>query len=415
MSEYFLYFFEVAVAVQGVGLKVARLRPLIPAVDGYERSLRLTVGIVNLDAQSPEVLQQDFADGSGAHNELLAGVKTCLLQDNSLQYNAEGLLLGTILHAEVTLTYWVGCQLIPELLIETGNGEENGGADLRQGVHQGAEIVQIVEVHLGQHVVRSIGGQDALHHMALGQEGQAAEVLASLVEDAVFVQSVALHDAALRLYDGGPFARHGEDDAQSHAARRDVDESGSNVLDEVSLEASVDECRQSIVSVVNVEHHKSCGNHVSHEAASLAGTLKLGGLVVVYDFNNIQIEGQVTDTNRDNAKMRFQAYGWKVFECDGHDFEQIERAYRKAEKVTDVPVLIIAKTVIGKGAPTKAGDFTVQIAVTAKSGAVEKKDIAIRVDPLPDWAVGTFNGGGGDGGGGRFFAGRTLGEVAGAG
>ena len=93
---------------------------------------------------------------------------------------------------------------------------------------------------------------------------------------------------------------------------------------------------------------------ISHEAASLAGTLKLGGLKLVYDFNDIQIEGHVTDTNRDDAKKRFEAYGWKVFECDGHDFEQIERAYRKAEKVTDVPVLIIARTVIGKGAPTKA-------------------------------------------------------------
>ena len=94
---------------------------------------------------------------------------------------------------------------------------------------------------------------------------------------------------------------------------------------------------------------------ISHEAASLAGTLKVNGLTLIYDFNDIQIEGHVTMAMRDNAKMRFQAYGWKVFECDGHDFDQIERAYRKAEKVTDAPVLIIATTVIGKGAPTKAG------------------------------------------------------------
>ena len=94
---------------------------------------------------------------------------------------------------------------------------------------------------------------------------------------------------------------------------------------------------------------------ISHEAASVAGTLKLGGLVVVYDFNDIQIEGHVTDTNRDNAKMRFQAYGWKVIEIDGHDFDQIQRAFLRASKESAVPVLIIATTTIGKGAPTKAG------------------------------------------------------------
>ena len=94
---------------------------------------------------------------------------------------------------------------------------------------------------------------------------------------------------------------------------------------------------------------------ISHEAASLAGTLKLGGLTAIYDFNDIQIEGHVTDTNRDDAKKRFIAYGWSVIEIDGHDFGQIDRAFRKALKITDVPVLIIAKTVIGKGAPSKAG------------------------------------------------------------
>ena len=94
---------------------------------------------------------------------------------------------------------------------------------------------------------------------------------------------------------------------------------------------------------------------ISHEAASFAGAMKLGGLVAIYDFNDIQIEGHVTDTNRDDARKRFESYGWKVMEIDGHDFDQIHRAYMRAEKVEDVPVLIIAKTLIGKGAPTKAG------------------------------------------------------------
>ena len=66
----------------------------------------------------------------------------------------------------------------------------------------------------------------------------------------------------------------------------------------------------------------------------------------------------------------------------------------KSVKVSKLPagMKYNAKTGLIEGAPTKAGDYTVQIAVTAKSGAVEKKDIAICVDPLPDWAVGTFSG-----------------------
>ena len=94
---------------------------------------------------------------------------------------------------------------------------------------------------------------------------------------------------------------------------------------------------------------------ISHEAASLAGTLRLGGLTVVYDFNDIQIEGHVTDTNRDDARKRFEAYGWKVLQIDGHDCDQIQRAFLRASKETSVPVLVIATTTIGKGAPTKAG------------------------------------------------------------
>lgn len=94
---------------------------------------------------------------------------------------------------------------------------------------------------------------------------------------------------------------------------------------------------------------------ISHEAASLAGNLSLGGLTAIYDFNDIQIEGHVTDTNTDDAKKRFQAYGWKVLEIDGHDYAAIDKAFKKALKITDAPVLIIAKTTIGKGAPTKAG------------------------------------------------------------
>ena len=120
---------------------------------------------------------------------------------------------------------------------------------------------------------------------------------------------------------------------------------------------------------------------ISHEAASMAGTLKLSGLILIYDFNGIQIEGNVLDTNCDDVKKRFQSYGWKVFECDGHNYEQIERAYRKAEKVDDAPVLIVATTVIGKGAPNKAGSADLHGApLGAEEVAATKRNLGFDAD-----------------------------------
>ena len=92
---------------------------------------------------------------------------------------------------------------------------------------------------------------------------------------------------------------------------------------------------------------------ISHEACSLAGKLKLDKLVLVYDSNNITIEGTADLALADDAQKRFESYGWKVFSCDGHDYDAIDRTYRKALKVTGQPTLIIAKTHIGFGAPTK--------------------------------------------------------------
>ena len=92
---------------------------------------------------------------------------------------------------------------------------------------------------------------------------------------------------------------------------------------------------------------------ISHEVCSWAGAMKLDDLVLVYDSNHITIEGDTSLAMNDNTKLRFQSYGWKVFEVDGHDPEAIHRVYMRAEKVTGQPVLIIATTHIGYGAPTK--------------------------------------------------------------
>jgi transketolase len=95
---------------------------------------------------------------------------------------------------------------------------------------------------------------------------------------------------------------------------------------------------------------------ISHEACSLAGTLGLGRLIVFYDDNGISIDGHVEGWFTDDTPKRFEAYGWHVVpNVDGHDSEAVDRAIVASKAVKDRPSLICCKTVIGKGAPTKAG------------------------------------------------------------
>jgi len=95
---------------------------------------------------------------------------------------------------------------------------------------------------------------------------------------------------------------------------------------------------------------------ISHEVASLAGRLGLGKLIVFYDDNGISIDGRVEDWLADDTPARFAAYGWHVLEVqDGHDPESIEAALREAQEETARPSLICCKTIIGCGAPAKAG------------------------------------------------------------
>ena len=92
---------------------------------------------------------------------------------------------------------------------------------------------------------------------------------------------------------------------------------------------------------------------ISHEACSWAGAMKLDDLVLVYDSNRITIEGATSLALADDVKKRFASYGWKVLEADGHDYDAIRSAYRRAAKVKGQPVIVVANTVIGRGAPTK--------------------------------------------------------------
>lgn len=93
---------------------------------------------------------------------------------------------------------------------------------------------------------------------------------------------------------------------------------------------------------------------LSHEAISLAGHLGLNNLVVLFDDNQISIDGPTDLAVSDNQLERFKASHWEVVAIDGHNFQEIETALRKAQNSTK-PVLIACKTQIGKGAPHKGG------------------------------------------------------------
>lgn len=94
---------------------------------------------------------------------------------------------------------------------------------------------------------------------------------------------------------------------------------------------------------------------VSHEACSLAGTWGLGKLTVFYDDNGISIDGHVDGWFTDDTVARFGAYGWQVLKVDGHDAHALAVAIEQAKASTHRPTLIICRTQIGRGAPTKAG------------------------------------------------------------
>jgi transketolase len=112
-----------------------------------------------------------------------------------------------------------------------------------------------------------------------------------------------------------------------------------------------------------VDHHTWCFvgdgclmEGISHEAASFAGTHKLGKLIVFYDDNGISIDGKCIDWFTDDTPKRFEAYGWHVVKnVDGHDADAVTAAIKKARGRKDQPSLICCKTIIGWGAPNKQG------------------------------------------------------------
>lgn len=112
---------------------------------------------------------------------------------------------------------------------------------------------------------------------------------------------------------------------------------------------------------------------VSQEAASLAGHLKLGKLIMLYDSNDIQLDGPTSKAFTEDVGKRFEAYGWEhIFVEDGNDMDAIDEAITKAKESTDKPTLIEIKTVIGFGA-TNAGTHNVHGAPLGPEGVEAAK------------------------------------------
>ena len=94
---------------------------------------------------------------------------------------------------------------------------------------------------------------------------------------------------------------------------------------------------------------------ISHEVASLAGTLGLGKLICLYDDNGISIDGDVKGWFTDDTPARFRAYGWQVIDrVDGHDGQAVAEALEIARNESSKPTLICCQTTIGYGAPTQS-------------------------------------------------------------
>ncbi|MBN2400862.1 MAG: transketolase [Spirochaetes bacterium] len=112
---------------------------------------------------------------------------------------------------------------------------------------------------------------------------------------------------------------------------------------------------------------------VSSEAASLAGHMGLGNIIFIYDDNKITIEGSTDLAFSENVRERFTAYNWHVQDVDGYNHDAIEKAVLNAQKETAKPSLIIAKTVIAKGCPSKEGSESSHGAPLGKDAVAETK------------------------------------------
>ncbi len=98
---------------------------------------------------------------------------------------------------------------------------------------------------------------------------------------------------------------------------------------------------------------------VSSEASALAGHLNLDNLVLIYDANKVTLDGFLNESGSEDTAMRYQAYGWDVFDLDGYDLDKMDEIFMNLQTSQKKPTLIMMHTVIGKGSPNKAGTHKV--------------------------------------------------------
>ena len=129
---------------------------------------------------------------------------------------------------------------------------------------------------------------------------------------------------------------------------------GQGIATAVGMAISEAKLRERFPSVINYHTYVLCGDGdlmegISYEACSLAGTLKLNKLIVLYDSNDICLDGKISDSFTENVAMRFIAQNWSVLTVsDGNNHEMISKAIEEAKNSADKPTLIIVKTTIGK-------------------------------------------------------------------
>jgi transketolase len=153
--------------------------------------------------------------------------------------------------------------------------------------------------------------------------------------------------------------------------------------------------------VVNHKTYVICGDGclmegISQEAIGLAGHLKLSNLIVIWDDNNITIDGRVSMSDSTDQVKRFEASGWKTIRCDGLNQADVERALNEAQN-SEKPVMIAAKTIIGFGSPNKKDSYQAhgsplgdaEIALVRKELGWDAPPFVIPADILNAWrAVG---------------------------
>ncbi len=140
--------------------------------------------------------------------------------------------------------------------------------------------------------------------------------------------------------------------------------------------------------IVNHYTYAICGDGcmmegIEYEAASLAGTLKLGKLIVLYDYNNITIEGSTDLAFTENVAHRHEAQGWQVIEVkDGLNPSAVLRAIRKAKREKNKPSLIICHTTIGYGSPNQGTSATHGAPLGAENVAALRKNLDYNYPPF---------------------------------